>query len=82
MNYIDAISQVQTPALVIAGRGDQIAPVDRVLATYEALGSPEKRFVIAGRSTGFSADYGHVDITLGDHVREELFPLIRDWVDR
>ncbi len=82
VNYIDAISQVQTPALVIAGRGDQIAPVDRVLATYEALGSPEKRFVIAGRSTGFSADYGHVDITLGDHVREELFPLIRDWVDR
>jgi pimeloyl-ACP methyl ester carboxylesterase len=79
-DHLASFSKIQTPALVIAGRGDLIAPVDRVHPTFAALGSPRKTFVVAGKATGFSADYGHLDLTLGDHVAQEIFPLILEHV--
>ena len=81
-DYLEALSGVEIPLLVIAGRADNIAPVDRVLPYYQVAGSPEKSFVLAGRATGFSADYGHMDLTIGDHAAEEIYPIIRDWITR
>ena len=75
-DHIDSFAQVKTRSLVIAGRGDLIAPVDRVVGTYKALGSEEKSLVVAGRATGFAVDYGHLDLTLGNHVRQEIYPQI------
>jgi len=82
IDYLKALNDVRTPTLVISGRGDQIAPVDRVYAYYDAVGAEDKQFVVAGRATGFSADYGHLDLPLGDHAREEIYPLIAEWLDR
>ena len=80
IDYLASLEQVTTPTLVIAGRADHIAPVDRVLPYYQRVGAERKRFVIAGRSTGFAADYGHLDLTLGDHASEEIYPLVVDWI--
>lgn len=82
VDYSALLGRIETPALVIAGRADRIAPPDRVLAYYEGVGSQEKQFVVAGRAHGFAADYGHLDLPLGDHAQEEIFPLIAGWVDR
>lgn len=82
VDYLKALENATIPTLVISGRGDQIAPVDRVYAYYDAVGAQEKEFVIAGKSTGFSADYGHLDLPLGDHAREEIYPLIASWLRR
>ena len=80
IDYLAALNDVKTPTLVISGRGDQIAPVDRVYAYYDAVGADHKSFVVAGRATGFSADYGHLDLPLGDHANEEIYPIIADWL--
>jgi pimeloyl-ACP methyl ester carboxylesterase len=80
VDYVEALTNVQVPTLVISGRGDQIAPVDRVYAYYASTGAEQKRFVVAGKAQGFAADYGHLDLPLGDHAREEIYPLIRDWL--
>lgn len=82
VDYLAALEGVSTPTLVIAGRADLIAPVDRVLPYYLRVGAEEKRFVVAGKATGFAADYGHLDLTLGDHASQEIYPLIVDWVTR
>ena len=79
-SYLDSLASVTQPTLVIAGRGDRVAPPDRVYGFYDALGSHEKTFVIAGRATGFSVDYGHLDLPLGDRAEQEIFPLISDWL--
>ncbi|MCB9760900.1 MAG: alpha/beta hydrolase [Alphaproteobacteria bacterium] len=81
-DYTRALQGVPVPTLVIAGRADQIAPVDRVLAYHESSGAQEKRMIIAGRATGFAADYGHLDLTMGDHARAEIYPLIAEWLRR
>jgi pimeloyl-ACP methyl ester carboxylesterase len=78
----DQMGSITNPTLVIAGRADRIAPVDRVYTTYSALGSEEKEFLILGVSTGFSADYGHLDLTTGDHAASELYPIIEEWLSR
>ncbi len=82
VDYPALLGRIETPTLVIAGRADRVAPPDRVVAYYEGVGAREKRFVIAGRAHGFAADYGHLDLPLGDHAEAEIFPLIADWVDR
>ncbi len=82
IDYGALLGRVETPTLVIAGRADRVAPPDRVHAYYQGVGAAEKRFVIAGRAHGFAADYGHLDLPLGDHAQDEIFPLIADWVDR
>lgn len=82
IDYRGPLAQVTVPTLVIAGRADQIAPVDRVMAFYTAVGAKERRLVIAGRATGFAVDYGHLDLTLGDHAATEIFPLIAEWLRR
>jgi len=78
----DQMSEITTPTLVVAGRADRIAPVDRVYTTYSAIGSEEKEFMILGVSTGFSVDYGHLDLTTGDHTSSELYPIIEEWLSR
>lgn len=81
-DYRATLADVHTPTLVIAGRADQIAPVDRVMSYYNGVGSAEKRLIIAGRASGFAADYGHLDLVMGDHARAELYPEIAAWLQR
>ena len=48
---------------------------------FEALGSDDKKFVLAARSQGFSTDYGHVDLILGKRARDEIYPNIAEWIE-
>ena len=79
-DYLASLEKIRHPTLVLAGRGDRVAPPDRVAAFYLRIGSTEKRMVVAGKSTGFEVDYGHLDLPLGAHAEEEIFPLIVDWL--
>lgn len=80
LDYGAALAQLSRPLLVIAGRGDLIAPADRVRAFYDTAGSKEKAFWVAGRSAGLMADYGHMDLILGDRAADEIFPRITGWL--
>jgi pimeloyl-ACP methyl ester carboxylesterase len=80
IHYGDALTQLQLPLLVIAGGGDQIAPPDRVLDFYRRAGSTDKTWVLASVDQGFSHDYGHLDLTLGDQAPEEIHGPIGDWL--
>ena len=79
-NYKETLGEQNIPALFIAGRADRIAPVDRVYGYYDALGSTDKRLVIAGKAYGFSMDYGHLDYSLGQAAPKEIYPLLYEWM--
>jgi fermentation-respiration switch protein FrsA (DUF1100 family) len=82
IRYDTVLSQVQLPMLFIAGRGDHIAPPDGVRSYYDAVGSPDKTFIVASRVNGFSADYGHLDLGLGDEAASEIYPRIRVFLEQ
>jgi pimeloyl-ACP methyl ester carboxylesterase len=79
-DYRSDMANIRVPLLAIAGRADRVAPPDRVRGYLEAVGSPEKRFVVAGLENGFGADYGHLDLPIGDRAAAEIYPLIEGWL--
>ena len=74
------LEKVNNPSLVISGRLDQIASVDRVQMYYDYLGTSEKEFVIAGKMYGYKADYGHACLVMSPVATQEIYPQIRDFI--
>lgn len=79
--YRESLKHVRVPMLFLAGRADRIASPDRVLGFYEAIGSTDKSFVVAGKENGFAGDYGHLDFGTSNHAEAEIFPRIADWLE-
>jgi len=80
-DYRQALAGVRTPVLVVAGKRDRLAMVPGVRAGYDALGGPREWRVI-GVESGARADYGHMDLVIGERAAEEVWPLVLDFLDR
>ena len=72
LDYGAALANVRTPALVVAGKVDQLGFVPLVRRGYDALGGP-KRFLLIAEENGASADYGHMDLLLGEKAAQDVF---------
>ena len=81
-NYSEALRQVATPFLLIAGPLDHLAPPQSVMAAYDRLASQNKRLVVASQANGFADNYGHVDLVLGERAPDEIYPLLFDWLEQ
>jgi pimeloyl-ACP methyl ester carboxylesterase len=79
-DYRAGLSRIVTPTLFIAGNKDLLAPPPAVKDAHDAVGSAEKRFVIASRGQAFQAHYGHLDLVLGRTAPKEIVPLIEGWL--
>jgi hypothetical protein len=64
----------------VAGSKDRLAPPNAVKDACDALGSAEKRLVIASRGQAFDAHYGHLDLVLGASAPKEIYPLVEEWI--
>lgn len=82
LNYSENLDKIKIPCLVVAGGKDKMAPVEDVKYAFEQISSPDKDFILLSRSSGFSADYGHIDIVFGKRAPEEVFPRILDWIEK
>jgi pimeloyl-ACP methyl ester carboxylesterase len=81
LDYRKAVSDITVPSLLIAGTADNMVPVHNKRSGFEQLGSEDKELVLAGKEQGFSADYSHVDLVYGHNAREEIFPLVTEWLE-
>src|SRR6185437_853707 len=75
IDYLEGLRKVRTPVMVLAGKIDGIAPPWMVRPAYDALGSPEKLWIVLGEANGQSADYNHMDMLLGERASRDVFPL-------
>ena len=80
-DYRAGLKNVRTPVLLMAGIKDGLAPPATVTPTIELLGGPVE-YVLLSRSQGFSADYGHGDLTLGRNAPAEVFPRVAEFLER
>jgi pimeloyl-ACP methyl ester carboxylesterase len=80
-DYRKDMAKIGQPILFVAGNQDRIAPPQSVKDGFEAVTSPEKRFVIASsRKEGFESNYGHYDLVLGENAAKDIFPLVTSWL--
>lgn len=79
-DYLAALSSVTTPAFIIAGGNDDIAPATGCKKFYDQLQSEDKNWLVCNKQQGFSKDFSHGQLVRGSAARSELFPLIAQWL--
>ena len=80
IDYDENLGKIRTPALLVAGPMDPNAPPDVTQWLSDHLGSETKQVHIASQENGTRYDYGHGDLLLGQHVEEEIFPVVKQWL--
>ncbi len=79
-SYTDHLNQFTAPLLAIAGAQDHLGPPADVQYVTHHVGSTDITYLELSQKNGFSADYGHLDLNLGLHVRDEVYPRIARWL--
>ena len=74
--WSERLHEFTVPVLVAVGAHDLQRPAPAVRATFEALGSPDKRLVVAGTDAGWPVDAGHDDLLCGLASPAHLYPLL------
>ena len=80
-SYWEGVREIEEPLLAIAAAADTSDPEQGCRELYDALGSPDKRYLLLGRETGFSHDYGHVEMIVGRQAPQEVWPEIACWLE-
>jgi len=81
IDYTGALSQVATPTYFMVGTVDNMATVGAVQYAYRQVSSVDKEYRLFGRVNSQKDDYGHDDIIIGKHAREEVYPTIVQWLN-
>jgi len=79
-DYTQNLHHFTAPLLVIAGGLDKMAPKTDMLYVKDHVGSTDVTYLEFSRDAGYHADYGHLDLNLGLHAREDVYPKIYDWL--
>lgn len=78
-DYEEAWGQTRVPLLVIAGDLDHLMLPEDARAAYDLSGSPDRTLVLLD-DYGTGVHWGHLDLVLGKHAPQHVWPLIRDWM--
>lgn len=79
-SYTENLARFTEPLLVIAGGKDKMAPKEDAAAVVDRVSSTDVTSIELSQECGYSADYGHLDLNLGLHAREEVYPKIYEWL--
>jgi len=75
------LDKITTPMQFIVGAGDRTALPKTVEYVYERVSSKDKQLHIIGKKEGFLCDYDHLDILIGKHASQDLYPVIEEWLE-
>lgn len=81
LSYQENFHRITAPVFFIAGAADGLTPTRDIRFIYDRVSSQKKQMLVVGTASGFSADYGHVDLVLGRRAPEEVFPRILEWLE-
>jgi pimeloyl-ACP methyl ester carboxylesterase len=81
VDYRANLERITTPALIIAGAADRLAPPEAVGLAYDRIRSPVKVYREFAAGAGDASDYGHVDLIFGRRAPEEVFGTISSWLE-
>ena len=80
-SFGDHLERIQAPMLVIAGSRDRLTPPADLERLVARLGSRDKSYFLAGHASGLAHEYSHVDLVLGRHAPDEIYPRVTEWLD-
>jgi pimeloyl-ACP methyl ester carboxylesterase len=81
IDYTVEPENMKLPLLMLTGIHDPFTPIEEVRKVFDKIGSKKKRWIVFGKAHGFISDYGHIDLIIGTHAAQEVFPIISDWLE-
>jgi pimeloyl-ACP methyl ester carboxylesterase len=79
-SYKRNLSKFKTPLFAVAGGKDNAAPPQDVKYSSYHVGSHDVTYRNFCEETGCTHDYGHFDLNMGLHVKEEVYHYIYEWL--
>lgn len=79
--FADHLDRIRAPVLVIGGSRDRLTPPEDLERLVRGIGSDDKNLFIAGHASGLAHEYSHVDLVLGRHAPDEIYPKVAAWLD-
>ncbi|NOK01242.1 MULTISPECIES: alpha/beta fold hydrolase [Myxococcus] len=76
------IAQLQLPLLVMGGSSDRLATPANVESQFALATAPDRTLHIFGTDHGDKMNYGHGDLIFGTGAPSEVYPVIREWLER
>ena len=74
-DYTDNLKNITVPVILIGGKQDLSDKIEDIAETFNSLGSEDKEIYILD-------GYGHVDLLLGKNAKQDMYPLINNWLNQ
>lgn len=81
INFMENIQDHSMPVMMIVGSIDTFTPPSEVRLAFRRLPGEKKTLKVFGKKHGHRNEYGHIDLILGKHAPQEVFPHILEWMD-
>lgn len=78
---LEELASIATPWQMICARLDGLTPPHHVENTAALLSPRTSRAVWFSVEDGHAVDYGHIDLVIGRHAPDEVFPAIVEWFE-
>ncbi len=80
-DYRENMQDINIPILSICGLGDTfIAPKSGCEQFLNAFNNSHNKLLVCGKETGYKEDYNHGRILHSSSAREEIYPIILEWL--
>ncbi len=81
-DYLQGLSALTVPALIMAGGNDNIAPPSGCKKIFTQLASADKSWQECSIANGFSKDFSHGQLIRGSAAKKEVFVKVADWLQQ
>jgi pimeloyl-ACP methyl ester carboxylesterase len=76
------LAEVKVPVLAVSAEGDHQDPAWACHKLLKQFGSLTREYLCLGRKSGFSDNFGHVEMLVSKPAQREVWPLVEHWLQR
>lgn len=74
------LASSRVPLLAVAAAGDLQDPTWACRKLFEQAAGEPRHFIELGKASGFSSDFGHVEMLVSKEAQVEIWPLAEHWL--
>lgn len=74
------LTEVKVPVLAVSAEGDRQDPPWACRKLLKQFGSAVREYLCLGRTSGFTGDFGHVEMLVSKQAQREVWPLVEHWL--
>ena len=76
------LAEVKVPVLAVSAEGDHQDPAWACHKLLKQFGSATREYLCLGRKSGFSDNFGHVEMLVSKPAQREVWPLVEHWLQQ